>query len=379
MTVFIRVWPVLKSLPAIGRLGLRRQLASAGMSAVRLGAPFAYGMPSLRARRRRSCSTGSRSSLVSSALLEGGQVWCAGPLLGEDLGAAAPDHHQPIAACWLFELPDVGAHLLGQIPLVLAGLDVRAVQPLDVEGVEDRLHRLDALHLGPDLARGGARRAPRRSWRPRSSCPRRCPSRRRRGRRGWPADEVLHHRGPVVRPLAEADGPHLGERTDGLGEARRTAKTPAMNVVLTAPRPTSRMPSLPWGGRGRHGRAQPHPPGTPGAGRDETEKASPPQPPRSPAARDPPTPHAPTRPRPPRAPRGGPGHGPPAAPGPPPGPARPRPAPRALPAWGGRRRRRRRPRTAGGRSPMPPPRPGRRLRSPRPRRGSRPRHPARPR
>src|SRR6187399_85598 len=34
----------------------------------------------------------------------------------------------------------------------------------------------------------------------------------------------------------------------GLARPLRTAKTPAMKVVLTAPRPTSRMPSLPCAG-----------------------------------------------------------------------------------------------------------------------------------
>src|SRR5215203_1912229 len=34
----------------------------------------------------------------------------------------------------------------------------------------------------------------------------------------------------------------------GLARPLRTAKTPAMNVVLTAPRPTSRMPNLPCAG-----------------------------------------------------------------------------------------------------------------------------------
>ena len=46
-TVFISVWPVLKSLPQMGMLVLgRRSSRSAGMSTVRFGAPLANGTPS---------------------------------------------------------------------------------------------------------------------------------------------------------------------------------------------------------------------------------------------------------------------------------------------------------------------------------------------
>ena len=38
--------------------------------------------------------------------------------------------------------------LLGQVPLVLALLDVRAVEPLHVPLIEHRRHRLDRLELG---------------------------------------------------------------------------------------------------------------------------------------------------------------------------------------------------------------------------------------
>ena len=47
MIVFISVWPVFRSLPAIGDFVLRASSISAGTSALRLGAPLAYGMPSL--------------------------------------------------------------------------------------------------------------------------------------------------------------------------------------------------------------------------------------------------------------------------------------------------------------------------------------------
>ena len=49
------------------------------------------------------------------------------------------------------EAADVGADLLGQIHLVGALLDVRAVEPLHVAAVEDRRPGLDGLELGRDL------------------------------------------------------------------------------------------------------------------------------------------------------------------------------------------------------------------------------------
>ena len=47
MIVFISVCPVLRSLPHIGEPVCAASSTIAGMSAVRLGAAFAYGMPSL--------------------------------------------------------------------------------------------------------------------------------------------------------------------------------------------------------------------------------------------------------------------------------------------------------------------------------------------
>ena len=48
MTVFISVWPVLKSLPAMGTPCSRASSHAAGKSTVRFGAPLAKGTPSFR-------------------------------------------------------------------------------------------------------------------------------------------------------------------------------------------------------------------------------------------------------------------------------------------------------------------------------------------
>ena len=147
------------------------------------------------------------------------------------------------------ELADVGDQLLGQILLVLALLDVRAVEPLHVLAIEHRRHRLDRRQLVLDLIEERRPRARRPSWPPRSSCPRRCPSRRTRGRRGWPAARNPESSGDrfSVR-LPRRIVPIWVSEPMGFAMPFRIAMMPAMVVVLTAPRPTSRMPSLPSAG-----------------------------------------------------------------------------------------------------------------------------------
>ena len=110
--------------------------------------------------------------------------------------------------------------LLGEVALVLAGLDVRAVEALDVVLVEDGGHGLDGFEEGLDAAS---------SWSRSRTCgvaggvvevvgedvPAGEDDVVERGER----DEVLDEGGAVVGALAEADGAHLGDGADGLGEA----------------------------------------------------------------------------------------------------------------------------------------------------------------
>jgi hypothetical protein len=49
------------------------------------------------------------------------------------------------------ERPDVGDELLREVTLVLAFLDVRSVEALDVALVEDGGHRLDGFELASNL------------------------------------------------------------------------------------------------------------------------------------------------------------------------------------------------------------------------------------
>jgi hypothetical protein len=142
MIVFIRVWPVLKSLPATGTPFCAASSSRAGKSTERLGAPLAYGTPSLRPRRRRACWA-RRPRRPRRWRLEGLQRLVRRRLLDEHLGGAAPDHHQPLAAVSLLEVADVLAQRLGPGALAGAGLHVRSLQLLHVALVEHRRHRLD--------------------------------------------------------------------------------------------------------------------------------------------------------------------------------------------------------------------------------------------
>ena len=61
-------------------------------------------------------------------------------------------------------------------------------------------------------------------------------------------DEILDLGRAAVGALAQADGGELRERADRLAEPRLMASTPAMKVVVTAPIPGIRTPSLPSAG-----------------------------------------------------------------------------------------------------------------------------------
>jgi hypothetical protein len=61
-------------------------------------------------------------------------------------------------------------------------------------------------------------------------------------------NKILDQRRLVVRALAQPDRSHLRQRADRLRQSRRTASTPAIIVVATAPSPTTITPSLPFAG-----------------------------------------------------------------------------------------------------------------------------------
>ena len=146
------------------------------------------------------------------------------------------------------ELGDVVANLVGEVAFVLAGLLLLRGEPLDVVLVEGGGHRLDGFEERANLFQLVA-------------------VEHLRGLRGVvevaaedvPAgeDEVVERRsGTKSRISGELASVRLPRRMVpiwmmepmGLAKPRRTASTPAMSVVATAPMPGIMMPSFPVAG-----------------------------------------------------------------------------------------------------------------------------------
>ena len=116
------------------------------------------------------------------------------------------------------EALDVVAQLFGELALVRAFLDVRAVEPLDVTSIEHRRPRLDRLQLRLDLFEqrrfehaGGLRRFVRILLENIPAAEHDIIERRKR-------HEILDERRAAFGPLPEPDRAHLRQRADWLGE-----------------------------------------------------------------------------------------------------------------------------------------------------------------
>ena len=133
----------LEVLAADGSVHLFRELLQGGDvdgevgRAVGEGDAFLESSPGVEHRGR------DAGVVVDEALLKGFESLVDGRLLDVDLGGAAPDHD--LAVGFGFELGDVVADLVGEVALVLAGLDLFTFEPLDVVLVEDGGHRLDGF------------------------------------------------------------------------------------------------------------------------------------------------------------------------------------------------------------------------------------------
>src|SRR6185437_211564 len=180
-TVFIMVWPVLKSLPPIGIFRSSASAASAGTSTQRLGAPFAKGTFSIRAAYAYSIEGAMAGSFCSIAF------------------------------------SNAGAQLLGQVLLALPALDVGALEPLDVVLVEGGRQRLDRFqeirdrfdvvtlqHTGLHRRRVGV-------------IGERVPRGEHQVLQVRERQKILHLWSTLVGPLAEPDRPHLREGPDRQG------------------------------------------------------------------------------------------------------------------------------------------------------------------
>ena len=201
------------------RLGLRRELdqrRDVGRQirrGVRVRNPLAHRRVRVDHARR------NRLVVLLERALEVASDWCTATFLHVDLGAAAPHHDEPIELVLLLERADVVHHLLGEVALVLALLDVRTVEPLHVALIEDRRHRLDGFELGRELLeqrRLEHARRPRRGvavlFEDVPAAEHEIVERRER-------HDVADLRRSALGALAEADRAHLRQRADRFGEA----------------------------------------------------------------------------------------------------------------------------------------------------------------
>ena len=219
MIVLISVCPVFRSLPASGdfvcaaQLDERRDVGRQIRRRVRVRNALADRRVRVDHARR------NRRIVVLERALEARDARVRRRLGHEDFGAAAPDHHQPIEAVVGLEPPDVGHHLLGEIALVLALLDVRAVEPLDVALIEHGRPRLDLFELGTHLVeqrRLDHARGPRRGV---AVVLENVPAAEHEIVEPRERHDFADFRRAAFGPLAETDRAHLRQRSDGFGES----------------------------------------------------------------------------------------------------------------------------------------------------------------
>ena len=189
------------------------------MSALRFGAAFVYGMPSLIAAYAYTMLDGIVSSFASSAASNASIVACAGASVRYT--SVLPHHtmtsrSRPFSA---LNLPDVRDHLVREVLLVPAGLHVRARQTLHVPLVEDRGPRRDRLELGLDLVEQRGLEHAGRARRLVAVLAEDVPPAEHDVVEGCEGKHVGDPRRPSVGAFAESDRAHLGERSDGLREA----------------------------------------------------------------------------------------------------------------------------------------------------------------
>ena len=121
--------------------------------------------------------------------------------------------------CFSLNAADVGNQLVGQVLLVLALLDVGAAQALHVALVEHRRHGLDGLELGAHLFEQRAVEHARRAGRRVAVFLEDVPAAEHQVVEPRQGHEILDFGRLALGALAKANRAHLGERTDGLGEA----------------------------------------------------------------------------------------------------------------------------------------------------------------
>ena len=140
-------------------------------------------------------------------------------VLHENLGAAAPDHHQPLDAVVGLEALDVFAHFQHGIPLALGTFDVGAFEAAHVVAVENRGHRLDGLERVRDLVEQFVVQDASVDGRVIGVLWKDIPAAEDQAVDVGQRHEVFDERRAFFGALAKADGAHLGQRANGLADA----------------------------------------------------------------------------------------------------------------------------------------------------------------
>ena len=219
ISVFMNVWPLLKSLPQIGRFMLR----ASSMQRRHVGGQVrrAVGVAHARFQRRVGVNLARRDLriVLLQPALEILQRGVDRGRLVINLGGSAPDHGGARHAGALLELPDVVHDHLGMVHLGTLGLDVGPVDALHEVLVEDRLHRLDRrerrLHLLQQRGFQNARLHGRLVGVVLENVPAADLDVRHVGQR----NEVLDRRAAALGPLPQADRSQLRERADRLPQS----------------------------------------------------------------------------------------------------------------------------------------------------------------
>ena len=217
--VFISVWPVLKSLPQIGTRISRASVDERRNVARQVGRAVGVGDP--RCDRRVGVHHARRDVgvVLLQTLFERLDGLVDGLGFDVDFRTPAPDHHESVDLFFFPEFLDVGLELFGHLPPVRALLDVGAVELLDVALVEDGRHGLDLLELALDLVEERALEHAGVAGGLVAVVVEDVPAAEFDIVDRGEVDEVPDHRHAVFGALAQADGTHLGQRPDRLGDA----------------------------------------------------------------------------------------------------------------------------------------------------------------
>ena len=216
----MKVWPVLKSLPQMGTLRSR----ASSQQRRDVGGQVAARRWRRDAGLQRGVGVDLAGGdvgivLAQAASRTSSSVWCTAGRLVEDLGGAAPDHDQARGSRWRLRNCSMSSMSACALSIFVPPcLHVRAVEALDVLGVEDRLHRLDGRERFLDLLEQAASRAPGVGRGLVGGVLEDVPAAEHQVVQAGQRHEVLDLWAAAVGALAEADGGHLGEGADRLAE-----------------------------------------------------------------------------------------------------------------------------------------------------------------